>query len=172
MEKLEQFLNAHKNIPINESELEDFTIFGYDDEVRYRHHLNFLLSNCYSIDIIKNQKKRMGQAEFRAKLFERYNGACVISGNNCTDELEAAHIIPVADNESYDIDNGLVLTSTLHCTFDKYLWSINPKTLIIETHPNKNVGQITHYVGKKANIIANDELVKNLWVHYKKFKSK
>jgi predicted restriction endonuclease len=175
MDKLELFLSSQENDYIYKSDLEDFTQFGYDDETRFNHHLSFLLENCYQLKLVdkpdktENKKKRMHQKEFRDELFNRYNSTCIISGNDCPDELEAAHIVPYAENGSYDLDNGLVLTSTLHGTYDKYLWSINPKTLQIEVVQGKNVGQISKYVGKKVNLVINDKLIKNLSVHYNKF---
>lgn len=179
MEKLEIFLNKQKTGKVAQSDLEDFTKFGYDDETRFKHHLSWLLANVYPLEVVDTQldflaqrKKRMGQKEFRDLLFAQYLGKCVISGNNCSDELEAAHIIPYAEEESYDLSNGLVLTSTLHGTFDKYLWSINPKTLRVEVAPGKNVGQISQWAGKLVPLVMDDKLQNNLSAHYAKFKSK
>jgi hypothetical protein len=85
--------------------------------------------------------------------------------------LKACHIIPVSDKESYDIDNGLLLTSTFHDTMDKYLWAIDPNTLKIEIHPTKNVGQIKNYNGKKLNLVLNLDMKTNLEIHWNKFKN-
>jgi len=180
MDKLEIFLNGQQTGKVSRSDLEDFTKFGYDDESRFKHHLDFLLGNCYPLEIVEtpkpdptvNKKTRMGQKEFHDGLFALYSNTCVISGNDCSDELEAAHIIPYAESESYELSNGLVLTSTLHGTFDKYLWSINPKTLRVEVAPGKNVGQISKWVGKQVQLVINDKLRNNLSAHYKRFLSK
>jgi hypothetical protein len=169
MDKLEQFLDSVDFTKINSDIFSDCEKFDYTDDVLFRFHLNWLLENCYTITLIDNKRIRMNQTKFRAKIFKKFNGTCIISGNTCPDELVAAHIVPVADNESYDIDNGLLLTATLHNTMDKLLWSINPKTLIIETSPNKNTGQIANYSGKKVNLILNSELEANLTVHWTKF---
>ena len=69
----------------------------------------------------------------------------------------------ISDHGSYDINNGLLLTSTLHKTFDKYYWSI------IETKNNINIGSIKNYVGNKVNLELNDNLIKSLEYHYKQF---
>ncbi len=176
MNKLEDFLHSQTNGQVYKSDLEDFTKFDYDDETRYKHHLTWLLNNCYPLDIvdkasdaIEKRKKRMGQQEFRDGLFKMYSNTCVISGNVCDVELEAAHIVPYAESGSYDLSNGLLLTSTFHKTFDKYLWSINPNTLLVEVAPNKNVGKISDHVGKKVNLKITPKLIANLSSHYSKF---
>lgn len=169
MNKLEQFLDSKDNTEINSDIFSSCEKFGYTDDVLFRFHLTWLLENCYTIKLIDNQRVRMGQKKFRTELFKKFNGTCIISGNDCADELVAAHIVPVADAESYDIDNGLLLTATLHNTMDKLLWAINPKTLSIEIAKGKNIGQISQYAGKKVNLQLNAELEANLMSHWEKF---
>ena len=176
MNKLEDFLHSQTNGQVYKSDLEDFTKFYYNDEIRYKHHLTWLLNNCYPLDIvdkpsdaIESKKKRMGQHKFRERLLKMYSNTCVISGNDCEEELEAAHIVPYAETGSYDLSNGLLLTSTFHKTFDKYLWSINPNTLLVEVVTNKNVGEISKWVEKKVNLKITPKLFANLSSHYKKF---
>jgi len=176
MNKLEHFLHSQTNGQVYKSDLEDFTKFDYDDYTRFNYHLSWLLNNCYLLvlvdkpsDAIETKKKRTGQQEFRDGLFKMYSNSCVISGNDCVVELEAAHIVPYAESGSYDLSNGLLLTSTLHGTFDKYLWSINPNTLCVEVAPGKNVGQISDHVGKKVNLKISPNLFANLSSHYSKF---
>ena len=176
MNKLEEFLHSQTNGQVYKSDLEDFTKFDYDDETRYKHNLTWLLNNCYPLvlvdkpsDAIEKRKKRMGQQEFRDELFKMYSNTCVISGNICDVELEAAHIVPYAESGSYDLSNGLLLTSNFHKTFDKYLWSINPNSLLVEVAPNKNVGKISKWVGKKVNLKITPKLFANLSSHYSKF---
>ena len=152
--------------------LSNFEKYNYDDESEMELDLNILLQVKY-----KNIKKveerteldRKYQKRFKKDLLERYNNKCVISDNDCKDELEAAHIIPVSEHGSYNIDNGLLLSSNLHKTFDKYYWSINPNTLLIEIKDNTNVGSIKKYYNKKLNIEINHSILKNLSYHYDKF---
>ena len=77
--------------------------------------------------------------------------------------------VPINENESYNLNNGIILISNLHKTFDKYLWSINPETFTIEIKNNVNVGNIKHYMGQKINIVLNNELINNMKYHYNKF---
>jgi hypothetical protein len=169
MNKLEKFLDSKEGMELNANIFYSCEKFGYTDDVLFRFHLTWLLENCYTIKLTDMQRVRMGQKKFRKELFKKFNGTCIISGNDCDDELVAAHIVPVADEESYDIDNGLLLTATLHNTMDKLLWAINPKTLKIETAKGKNIGQIFQFVGKKVNIQLNTELEGNLMSHWEKF---
>ena len=78
----------------------------------------------------------------KSNSWKKFDGKCIISNEDCLYELEAAHIIPLADDDSYDVDNGLLLTRNLHSTMDKLLWAINPDTLIIEI---KNLEILSEY---------------------------
>ena len=169
MDKLEIFLDSYDNMDICSNMLSDHTKFGYDDIDIFQYHLQFLLENCYNINIITNKNKRMNQKEFREQLLEKYNNMCIISNNDCIAELTAAHIIPVSEENNYNIDNGLLLTETLHKTFDKYYWSINPNTMRIEINNNINVGQIKQYNMMKLKLDINSIMKSNIMWHYNQF---
>ena len=173
MNKLELYLDKNDNKEIIKDEIYDYKKFNYNDEIIFNNHLNFLLENIYNIKIIENDKSRvrLSQKEFRKELLKKFN-KCIITNEDCIEELEACHLIPINEKESYNINNGIILTSNLHKTFDKYLWSINPNTLKIEINNNKNVGYIKKYVGNKVNIKLNDELFNNLNYHYSNFINK
>jgi putative restriction endonuclease len=47
--------------------------------------------------------------------------------------LDGAHVVPVSSGGSDDPRNGLLLSASHHRAYDKHLWTINPKTLDIET---------------------------------------
>jgi predicted restriction endonuclease len=85
------------------------------------------------------------------------------------DECEAAHIVPVAENGEYILFNGLLLGANIHKTFDKFLWSINPKTLMIEYKNNKNVGSIANYPSDCLVNILDARWSKSLENHWNKF---
>ena len=169
MEKLELLLDNYDGKDMDGSLISNYENFGYENDAIFQHHLKFMLENCYDIRIVEKKRKRLSQTEFREQLLERYNGKCVVSGNDCTIELTAAHIVPISIEETYDIDNGLILTETLHKTFDKYLWSIEPETQKIVICKDKNVGQIKKYVGMKINITMNPTLKNNITSHYNQF---
>lgn len=73
---------------------------------------------------------RTGQRDFRTSLWERYGGACCVTG--CTIErlVEAAHIVPYRGNQTDGEDNGLLLRVDLHRLFDEHLVAIDPDRLI------------------------------------------
>ncbi|WP_397380885.1 HNH endonuclease [Pseudomonas sp.] len=73
---------------------------------------------------------RTGQRDFRTLLWERYGGACCVTG--CTIErlVEAAHIVPYRGSQTDGEDNGLLLRVDLHRLFDEHLVAIDPDRLI------------------------------------------
>jgi predicted restriction endonuclease len=169
MEKLEEFLDCYDNMDIYNNLLSDYTKFGYDNSELFHYHLQFLLENCYNINIITTKSKRLNQKEFRESILKKYNNMCVVSNNDCIVELTAAHIIPVSEEDNYEEDNGLLLTETLHKTFDKYYWSINPNTMKIEINTNVNVGQIKQYNGMRLQLDMNSIMKSKIIWHYNMF---
>jgi len=129
------------------------------------HGLNKLNSNVFSLI-----KKRSKQTEFRDKLINYFGNTCIISGiknNIILDECEAAHIIPVSLDGSYEIYNGLLLSRNLHKTFDSFLWSINPNTFEIESH--KDAGSINLYPKDCLVNKLNNNFIPSLTYHYNKY---
>ena len=166
MNDLEEYLLT--NNTVNEN---NYKQFNYDSYEEFKIDLDFLLSNIYSdIHIINFQtrEQRLDQDTFRKELIKKYN-RCVIS-DSIDIECEACHIIPYSICKNFDIDNGLLLSSDLHKTFDKYCWSINPKTLKVEINKNINdCGKIKNYEDTTVNIKLNNRLYNNLLYHYNMF---
>ena len=61
---------------------------------------------------------------FRGRLLTRHGARCVITGPAIPEVLDAAHIQPVANLGSDDLDNGLLLRADLHRLFDAELLTI------------------------------------------------
>lgn len=78
---------------------------------------------------------RRGQKEFREGLLHAYRGRCAVTGCDAEQVLEAAHIIPHAESQSYSISNGLLLRADIHTLFDLFLLSINPETAEVALAP-------------------------------------
>ena len=154
MNELEEYLLT--NNTVNENNYKQFNYDSYEE------------CNIYSdIHIINFQtrEQRLDQDSFRKELIKKYN-RCVIS-DSIDIECEACHIIPYSICKNFDIDNGLLLSSDLHKTFDKYCWSINPKTLKVEINKNINdCGKIKNYEDTTVNIKLNNRLYNNLLYHY------
>ena len=136
MTKIEDFLDNVSDKELEDSIFSKYKDFDYDDEDIFQIDLDFLLNNIYDIKLVESKRKRLGQQEFRQKVLELYGAKCIISNNDCVAELEACHIIPVSTEEDYSLHNSLLLERNIHSTFDKYLWSINPDTFMIEVKNN------------------------------------
>ena len=112
----------------------------------------------------------MEQVEFRQQLLDRFNNRCIVMGNDCPLELEACHIIPVATNEDYSLENSLLLERNIHNTFDKYYWAINPDTFQMEILNDVNIGTIKKY--QNIKLLLCDDMKDYLREHYNIFMSK
>lgn len=190
MNELEEYLLIN-NIVNHEYLADNYKQFNYNNYDELILDLDFLLTNIYpTVHIIKllPKEQRLDQDSFRKELIKKYN-KCIIS-NSIDIECEACHIIPYSICKNFDINNGLLLSSDLHKTFDKYLWSIKPSTvshvkadsrnnpwvdctLTIEINKNINdCGKIKIYEGTKVNIKLNNDLYNNLLYHYNLFIAK
>jgi predicted restriction endonuclease len=47
--------------------------------------------------------------EFKKKILELYYNKCIVTDNDCTEEVGSEHIFPVSEEEYYRLDNGLLL---------------------------------------------------------------
>lgn len=83
--------------------------------------------------IIEKEKKkgnvsktiREGQSEFSRKVKKAYGYKCAISGESCSEVLEAAHIQPYLNSNSNHVQNGICLRADIHKLFDAHLISID-----------------------------------------------
>lgn len=74
---------------------------------------------------------RDGQNDFRKAVGDNFNWCCCVTGESIRVMLEAAHISPHADGEDYNLNNGLLMTASLHRLFDAGLMAINPQTMTV-----------------------------------------
>ena len=82
-------------------------------------------------EVIRSILSRRGQVEFRRQLLQAYDETCAITGCKDTEALEAAHIIPHSEEQSYSVSNGLLLRADIHTLFDLFLISVNPMTGVV-----------------------------------------
>ena len=174
MDKLDDYLfNLNKNYIIKSDLLDRYQEFDYEDEDYMELDLDLLLAVKHKhIKISETKDERKDQKKFRKELLKMYP-KCIVTDNDCETELDAAHIRPYSEGGGFNLENGLILNTNIHRTFDKYLWSINPDTLIIECKNNYNIGSIEKYKNKKININLNlnKTIKKNLKYHYNIFKN-
>ena len=71
-------------------------------------------------------KPRLGQGGFRVVVTDAYRRRCAITGESTLPVLEAAHILPFAENGPHETSNGLLLRSDFHKLFDMGLVTITP----------------------------------------------
>lgn len=143
-------------------------------ELVFSLEFNVNVSDLIDDIIEKDEKeKRRYQKELRALAFNRYSGACVISGEKKSMLLEVAHIKPVKDcvniNEKKDINNTLLLWIDIHRYFDDYRISINPQTCTIEVNKkNEDNKWLLKYDGLKLKCL-NADMKKYIEHHYALF---
>ncbi len=83
-------------------------------------------------------------ASFRAHVRNAYSNQCAVTGLKLTNgggrpEVQAAHIMPVADRGPDSVRNGLALSGTVHWMFDRGLISISEDLRIIA--PSERIPQ-------------------------------
>ena len=104
--------------------------------------------------------KKRSRSAFKAKLINSH-GKCECSLCDAPKEvIEAAHIIPVADNGSDWFGNGILLCRNHHALFDKHKWTIDPTSLEIIPKSDfdlrslqvirSNIRHLKHSPGKEA----------------------
>lgn len=86
--------------------------------------------------IYRNISRLERESYFKTKLPYFYKYTCAVSQaatnwNSKYGLLEACHIIPVKEKSIYAIQNGILLSPTLHSAFDEHLISITPEYKVI-----------------------------------------
>ena len=172
---LEEYLDliSDSGEKLNYCLLNCWEYFGYLNRELFIDDIELLIQTIYpNLNISQESNIRLSQTEFRNNLIKYYDGKCVITQNDSLEECEAAHIVEFKDNGDSDIYNGLLLEANLHKTFDKYLWTINPDTLLIESNPNNITKSVKNYIGKKVDLKLNPFLYTNLKKRYEIFLEK
>jgi putative restriction endonuclease len=73
---------------------------------------------------------------FKFAALARYQNTCVVTDVQVERMLDAAHVIPVANNGTDHVLNSLLLNAATHRAFDSHLWSIHPDSFKIATRSN------------------------------------
>jgi predicted restriction endonuclease len=85
------------------------------------------------------KRNRTGQRLYREKLINKF-GKCALEDLH-PKLCEAAHILPYSDckkkKDKYDINNGVLLSSTMHKAFDRNFFTIDEKTCKVKILENK-----------------------------------
>lgn len=70
---------------------------------------------------------RLGQGSFRVMVTDAYKRRCALTGENTLVALEAAHILPYANQGKHEVSNGLLLRADFHRLFDVGLVTVTPE---------------------------------------------
>ncbi len=95
---------------------------------------------------------RRGQAAFRSRLLEAYDGCCAISGCSIGPVLEAAHIVPYRGDHTNAVTNGLLLRADLHTLFDLDLLRIDASSLAVELDIELSNSEYQRFAGQKLRL--------------------
>ena len=75
----------------------------------------------------RRSPQQIRDAKFRPKIID-LDGMCVISGETTEEALDAAHIIPAAENGNEIPENGITLRADIHRLYDRRMFRIHPET--------------------------------------------
>ncbi|MHA6263063.1 HNH endonuclease [Arenibacterium sp. CAU 1754] len=119
---------------IPRSEFEDSLAYGFAEQA-----VEFGPAELseFRKDILTSRKAR--DASFARQVKAAYEGKCAISGLDLRNgggrtEVQAAHILPVADGGPDTVRNGLALSGTLHWMFDRGLVAVAKDHKILVSH--------------------------------------
>jgi HNH endonuclease len=73
------------------------------------------------------RETRPGQRIFRASLIAAYGGACAITNEHSVPVLDAAHILPYAEEGPDRVTNGLLVRSDIHRLLDEGYVTVTPE---------------------------------------------
>lgn len=80
-------------------------------------------------------KYRKGQRKFREKLIKKFDSKCALLGID-SKLCDAAHIFPFAEcknnKDKYDVNNGILLSATLHKAYDRNYFLIDENSCKIK----------------------------------------
>lgn len=94
--------------------------------------------------------KKFRDAKFRRNILRAYDRTCAITGLRLINgggrpEVEAAHIIPVEENGTDSVRNGIALSGTVDWMFDRGLLSLGDDFTILQSRQlNHDISHILH----------------------------
>lgn len=94
-------------------------------ELKYTPYHNFSLVNEPRENYKGLSNKRRGPGNFKSTLLKAYNNRCCITGEDCPELLQAAHIQDYLTVDSNHVQNGLLLRIDLHKLYDNHLLFID-----------------------------------------------
>ncbi|MDG2521206.1 HNH endonuclease [Caulobacter segnis] len=107
------------------------------------------------VEMLVNRKVR--DANFRRAVCRAYDDRCAVTGLKIVNgggrsEVQAAHILPVADGGPDIVQNGIALSATAHWLFDRHLISIDVNMRLLVSH-NKVPAELRQLFAPQAERI-------------------
>jgi putative restriction endonuclease len=83
--------------------------------------------------------RKIRDASFRKRVCDAYGDTCAVTGLRMVNgggrpEVQAAHILPVADGGPDLVQNGVALSGTVHWLFDRHLISVDEEHRLLVSH--------------------------------------
>ena len=105
--------------------------------------------------LLLNRKIR--DASFRRQVCAAYDDTCAVTGLRIVNgggrsEVQAAHIVPVADGGPDVVQNGLALSGTVHWLFDRHLISLTDDYRLLVSH-NKVPAELRSLFARQEEMI-------------------
>lgn len=119
--------------------------------------------------------ERRGQSRFREQLIEAYRKRCAVTGCSVIAVLEAAHIRPFCEAQTFAVENGLLLRADIHTLFDLDLLGINPDNLTVSIADSLRGSNYEKLVGKELRLphdVTLKPATENLQFRWAKFQQR
>jgi len=97
--------------------------------------------------LIKGIAARRGHPMFRKQLLTTY-GACLVTGCQITNLLEATYIRSYLASGTWHVSNGLLLRADWHLLFDLGLWAVDTSIMSLIISPNLQTTPYYEYHGQ------------------------
>ncbi len=112
--------------------------------------------------------RKIRDAAFRRQVVDAYDSRCAVTGLRIINgggkaEVQAAHILPVADGGPDVVQNGLALSATVHWLFDRHLISLTDEFGLLVAH-NRVPGELQGLFARQLECIHLPKDQK-LWPH-------
>lgn len=107
----------------------------------------------------RRSQGRIGQAEFRRRLLERFGPVCAFSGPQPAESLEAVHLNRFAEDPRHNLAAGLLLRADLHSLFDRGLIEIDERLRIRIDPSLRPYPDLSRLDGKRLRVDPEDPLL-------------
>lgn len=172
--------SRHSQIwPISDSDVDSFLSSAREKAHKIAHYENqnpdphepLNLAKIEDATALRQVVLRRYQSAFRRALLSKRPNRCAITGTIELSVLEAAHIIPYAEQfaDRDKPENGLLLRSDIHKLFDAHLISINPETKAIEVSERISAPD---YRSLRGKTLTDEVSPKSLSFHYENFRKR